>query len=393
MTTPPQISQFISEGIVTIARIEYPGQWLDLTRELVGFLNENDHDKNLRVWQLIEEITDKYPLEERSDPLYYEINVTLDSIHDKLLYYCQGYLNQLEAVSDQNLLLNYLHIYRCLLRIFYNINSQDLPACIEDNLSNWSKILKDTLQKVVNTGTGPKKEDADGLWFECKGEAIKSALLFATKYREDFMEAIQPFAQEIWKVCMDSTNDEKYEKILINSMKYFKCFCENPNFIDFFSTNLNLLFTKVLIPNLQPNEGLQSLFEDQPEAFIENLTSNKETDERAETCISFIRSLSRFQNEKVEETLKVVIGEYIANMNGAPNPANEIVCINLICFAAVTGCRLDYGVIEINMHKELVFSTYESLVKPRLGPIFQAIAKEEVEARNRRTCRSCPSKS
>ena len=381
VSTPANVSDFISEGIAIIASVEYPQFWPDLTKELMSLLTNDDHGRNFRIWNLVEEITNKYPHEERSDPLYHEINVTLDAIHDKLLYYSQGYLSQIGVIEDKQLLPSYLNIYRSILRIFYNINSQDLPACVEDSIANWSKILKETLAKKVDIRALSNEREVDVLWFECKGEAIKSALLFATRYREEFMDCIQPFAQEIWGICTESSQDEKYDKILVNAMKYFKCFCENPNFLQFFSENLTTMFTKVLIPNLTPNEQTKISFEEEVDVFIENIFGNKESGDRAETCISFIRSLSRFHNENVENTLKIIIGEYIQNKgNGPASLANEIVCINLLCFAPVTGSRQDYGVVGLNMHKELIYSSYEALVKPRLAPIFDFLSKNSVKS-------------
>lgn len=373
----PKVSEFLAEGLVTIARAEFPKDWETLMRELADQMDDQNHEKNYRLWHVIKNITSKYPEEDRSDDLYREINITLDSIHAKLLYYAQGYLSQLNNIQDGDLLHLCLKIYKCLLKTFFNINSQDLPAVVEDNLQNWATILKEVLSKKINM-QNLTNSPTDYLWFECKGEAIKSCLMFATKYQSDFMEAIKPFANEIWNICLDSTPDEKFTKILVHSMKYFKAFCENPNFMDFFQENITLMFTKVLIPNLMPGESLLTYFEDEAQAFIESMLSNKEEGERAETVCQFIKSLSKFHNEKVEDTLKVVLSEYIQNMNQSPNPQNEIVCINLVCFACVQGFRQDIGVVEINMHKELIESTYTQLIKARLSPVFSAIANGEV---------------
>lgn len=367
----------MAEALVTIAYAEYPKDWPTLMQELITHMDDQNHEKNFRLWLVIKNITKKYPQEERSDDLYREINITLESIHAKLLYYAQGYLNQLNSIQNTQLLHQCLKIYKVLLKTFFNINSQDLPAVVEDNLQNWATILKEVLAKKINMQNIANNE-IDYLWFECKGEAIKSALMFATKYQDDFMDAIQPFAKEIWNICQDSTADEKFTKILVHSMKYFKSFCESPKFMDFFHENVKMMFTKVIIPNMTPGEDVLSYFDSEPLAFVESLLANKENGERTETVCQFIKSLARFHNEQVEDTLKVVLSEYIQAMSQSPNLPNEIVCINLVCFSCVLGFRGEVGVVEINMHKELIENTYSQLVKPRLGPVFEAIAKGEV---------------
>lgn len=387
INTPPTVADYLAEGLVVVASAEYPKDWDSLTQELVDHMDDQNHDKNLRLWKVIKNITKRYPQEVRSDELYHEINVTIAAIHPKLLYFMQGYLSQLENIKDAHLLHQCLLIYKALLKTFYNINSQDLPAMVEENLSSWAEILKSILAKKIDMQNLTNSE-TDTLWFECKGEAIKSALMFATKYQEEFMDAIKPFANEIWNICQESNANEKFTNILVHSMKYFKSFCESPNFIGFFEDNVTLMFTKVLIPNLTPNESTTSYFEEEPQAFIENLLSNKEYGERPETVCSFIKSLSRFHNEKVEETLKIVLGEYINSMAQNPSPQNEIVCINLVCFSCILGFRQEIGVVEINMHKELIESTYHQLIKTRLAPIFEAIAKGEVSNPSIRTSTS-----
>lgn len=199
MSTSDTVCELLIEAIVVIARCEYPAAWPTLPVELIKYLSPNNHARNYVVWRIIEKMTKRYKVEERSDPLYQEINITLDAVHEQLLYFAGGYLSQLNS-TDIASIGQALRIYRCLLKTFYNLCSQDLPAIVEDNLGNWSTILKDTLSKKLEL-QGNQQQVLDKLWFECKGEAIRSALMFATKYREDFMEAIQPFANEIWKTC------------------------------------------------------------------------------------------------------------------------------------------------------------------------------------------------
>lgn len=53
----------------------------------------------------------------------------------------------------------------------------------------------------------------DVLLFKCKGEAMRSILLYATKYREEFESLINNFSQEIWNICANTTEDNKYDKV------------------------------------------------------------------------------------------------------------------------------------------------------------------------------------
>lgn len=55
----------------------------------------------------------------------------------------------------------------------------------------------------------------DVLLFKCKGEAMRSILLYATKYREEFESLINNFSQEIWNICAAANEDNKYDKVYL----------------------------------------------------------------------------------------------------------------------------------------------------------------------------------
>jgi len=71
------------------------------------------------------------------------------------------------------------------MKIFYNLNYQDLHPKFEDNLANWMNIIKE----VMNI------QNANQNIFKCKGAALEAILLYASKYKEDVEESIKGFCQ------------------------------------------------------------------------------------------------------------------------------------------------------------------------------------------------------
>ena len=61
------------------------------------------------------------------------------------------------------------------LKIFYFLNYHDLHPKFEDNLNNWMGVLVRALRVNIPSFIG----------FKCKGEAMRSILLYSRKYRED----------------------------------------------------------------------------------------------------------------------------------------------------------------------------------------------------------------
>lgn len=330
---------------------------------------------------MIEGITEKYSYEERSDELFLEIIEVVKLIHKKLLYYAQGYLNQLKNCESPDDLAGYLEIFSTILKIFYNINWQDLHPSVENNLQSWFTILSEVMEKSIEDKAQFKQSEVlEEKYFKCKGEAINCALLYAKKYKDDFMELIKPFANQIWKTCTETGETTKSDKVVILSLHYFKTFVENPNFLDFFKDNLQEMFFKLIIPNLMPDQTIEHTFEDEPEAFCDTLLSNKEFDDKTKNCVSFIKSLSRFQTDGVYKTCCMILKEYIDSFRskGKVDLAKEIVCLNLVSYAPVIGFNTRSGVTSINMPKDLIKETYKKIVKPGLTPIFKLFNEKKV---------------
>jgi len=79
----------------------------------------------------------------------------------------------------------------------------------------------------------------------------RNILLYSRKYREDVEGLIQSFSQEIWQVCTSTSTEEKYDKIVINALKYFKDLLTWDKMMPFFAQNISNLMESLILPNLQ----------------------------------------------------------------------------------------------------------------------------------------------
>jgi hypothetical protein len=104
------IADYVNEGTLAIAKLEYPGRWESLPTDAIKFLCE-DHSVNLRVFELLAGVTEKYPHRERSDILYTEILHLTSIIHEELLKYAMGYFDLLKNAQSPGDLQVYLQIF------------------------------------------------------------------------------------------------------------------------------------------------------------------------------------------------------------------------------------------------------------------------------------------
>jgi exportin-2 (importin alpha re-exporter) len=150
-------------------------------------------------------------------------------------------------------------VLELLMKLFYNLNYQDLHPKYEDNLGHWMQVLK-AVMKLQN-----KNEEI----FKCKGAVLEVILLYANKYKDDVQETIQGFCQEIWELSSNATEDMEYDSIVFNSLKFFKSLLSWPEMRNFFGEHMNALMEKLIFPNIGLNNTIRGLFEEEPDNYID----------------------------------------------------------------------------------------------------------------------------
>jgi exportin-2 (importin alpha re-exporter) len=220
---PLKISKTLRPGLVALADVLFPQNWRDLIQNLLAYAIQNN-GAILAVLKLIQSISHKYSYEQRSDPLYEEIIIVCDEIHDFLIELMKNTVSKVMAGNASEFEVNILEI---LIKVFYNLNYQDLHPKFEDNLVDWMNYLKMTMS--LNS-SGSNSEHI----FKCKGAALEVILLYSNKYKEDVKGIIQEFCQEIWQLCSNASEDSEFDDIVFNCLKFFKSLMLWPDMKSFF---------------------------------------------------------------------------------------------------------------------------------------------------------------
>ena len=203
-----KISETLKPGIVALASVYFPDEWPNLITSTMEATKKN-FSLIEPFLQLAHSLTERYSYESRSDPLYKEIIIVCDQLHD-YLWQLASHLFPLCKSGDQNS----LHTMKGLYMIFYNLNFQDLHPKFESNLSNWMKLLGETLKL--------QHKSPEDKTFECKGAALQSVLLYASKYKEDVENDIKAFSSDIWGLCANAGNDIDSDEVVLMCLKYFR---------------------------------------------------------------------------------------------------------------------------------------------------------------------------
>ncbi|CAD8171624.1 unnamed protein product [Paramecium octaurelia] len=352
----PLIHQ-LKDAIVYVASRDFPTQWPTLMADLNQFLTHPDYV--YKTVKLIYKLTEKYVYQSRSDPLYEEIIITCDTIHHNLLLLAKSLIQQIEAL--QNLKLSY-EILKTLLKVFYNLNFQDLHPHFEDNLQSWMEFMKVVLRLQPVQGV-------EQFLFKCKGEALRCVLLYAMKYRDDFGDLIQVFSSEIWNVCTQTSTGRDSDKIVLCALRYFKTLIAWQDMKAFFEQNIKILIESLIIRNLSLSKDEIGMFSDEPQEFIEKFFEQSDLESRRAQAVELFKTVTKHFNQQVNLIIQEYLQAYIqSGMNGIDN---EIILINLIIEASTSSFTSKDGTIDIILSQENVLGFYTHCLKPKLGQIFE----------------------
>ncbi len=115
------------------------------------------------------------------------------------------------------------HAVKQMLKIFYSLNSIDLPEYFEDHMQEWMSLFR----KYLNYQTGyvqlvgsPDDEKASLL------DKVQTCIclninLYLEKYEEEFSPFLSEFLTDVWTLLVNKTNSApKYDGVCTLSLLY-----------------------------------------------------------------------------------------------------------------------------------------------------------------------------
>ncbi|GME66545.1 unnamed protein product [Ambrosiozyma monospora] len=209
---PDSLQVQIGESISLIAESEFPELWPELLDQLVESLNQNDFNVIKGVLRVAHSIFKRWRPATPSDQLYTEINMVLGKFAAPFLQLLQRVDTAIgEHVNDKNALTSLFENLQLLVKIYYDLNCQDIPEFFEDHLADGMNIMHKYL-----TFNSPLLVDADDDEEVDAITAVKTQIcdlihLYATRYGEEFAKFIPTFIQTVWDLLKQTGAQNKYD--------------------------------------------------------------------------------------------------------------------------------------------------------------------------------------
>lgn len=341
----------LSEAVSLIGKVDFPEKWPNLLNKMIDRLDEScqKYDFNVinGILQTLESLFRRYQYEWKSEKLWREIKFVLDTFAKTFTVLFTWLINLIQPHinNKQNIKIIFTSLEYCS-KIFYSLNSQDLPEFFEDNLNVWMTHFIELLRvnvKLLETDTSEEV----GIQETLKKQICENISMYAEKYSEEFESYIPGFISQIWTLLDSLDNKVKYDQLVSNAI-HFLCTVANRGLHkSIFEKEeiLQQLCSRVIIPNMEFRESDEEMFEDNCEEYIRCDVEGADVQTRRRSACDLVKALSRYFEKQMTEVFSKYIESMLQNYNQNPqqNWKSKSAAIYLVTSLVVKGGSVRLG--------------------------------------------------
>ncbi|ORX62315.1 importin-alpha re-exporter [Hesseltinella vesiculosa] len=310
ITVPERMQLQISDALSIIASEDFPDRWQTLLPELVSRFSDTDYKTNNGILQTAHSIFKKWRSQFKCDELFSEIKYVLDIFCPKYLELFGVTDNLMDRyATDANALAVLSQSMLLLIKIYYDLNCQDLPEFCEDNLPLFSNLFKKYLV-YANPLLASDDEEEPGMLEKMKTSICEIIDLYAQRYYEDFPQ-LGEFLPIIFNLIAGATPEAKYDMLVCKALGVLNSAAKLDSQRDGFSNDETMrnLCQNIILPNVTLRTSDEELFEDNPIEYIRRDIEGSDLDTRRRAAADFVRGLM----ERFEGPVTAIFTQYIAN--------------------------------------------------------------------------------
>jgi exportin-2 (importin alpha re-exporter) len=325
LRVPVLVRRQLSEVLAIIAEHEYPEKWPELVPDLGGKLAAMVATPGVTDWlsvqgvlETLDAVFERYPWRERSNPLYTEINYSLQHTQVPVLA-CFGKISQ--ALHDEPTLAAMdaktrelvVHDADLACKVFFCLSWQELPPFFEDNMSAFMAELNRFLvfeNKSIDDG---EDTDTPSCIDALNVTVLEILNLYESKHDEEFRPFLQNFVNVTWQLLTRRLNCAKHDRVVTAGIKFLTTVSRSPDYSLFKDPAiLAQVCQQIVIPNIQLREDDEELFEDNPVEYIRRDMEGSDGDTRRRGAIELVKGLCVHYEEAVTSAFSANVSQMLA---------------------------------------------------------------------------------
>ena len=220
------------------------------------------------------------------------------------------------------MLKQYVEVMNLLVKLFYDLSSQDLPPIFEENLAEVTSLLHKYLT-YENPLLATDDDSESGPLEFVKAGICEVMTLYMQKYEDAFGELCKPFITSTWNLLTTIGPETKFDILVSKALHFLTAVASIDKHAQNFNNNdiLGQVVEKVILPNVSLRESDIEQFEDEPIEYIRRDLEGSDADTRRRAATDFLRKLL----EKFEGIVTSVVGRYIQHYleSFSKNPSEE----------------------------------------------------------------------
>lgn len=374
ITLPPRLQAQLGEAVAVIADSDFPAQWQDLVPTLVSRLGE-DPTVNNGVLAVAHAIFKRWRPLFRSDELFLEIKLVLDQFAVPYLQLMAETNRQIQETGN----LGWLKTMSLLVKLFYDLNCQDIPEFFEDHISEFMRILGVYLV-YENSNAESDDENEAGVLEDIRAGICEILQLYTERYEEEFLSQLPGFVEMCWTLLTHLGPEPKYDLVVNRALAFLSSVAKRPHHVKIFASDevLRQLVEKIVIPNMTMRESDVEMFEDEPIEYTRRDLEGSDSDTRRRAATDFLRELATNMEVQVTQCVMRYVEEYLKKANATGDWHYKNTASHLFQSIAAKGNVTSVGVSSTNLLIDVVGFFNQSiapdLMASGVSPILQVDA-------------------
>ncbi|CAI5953901.1 unnamed protein product [Closterium sp. NIES-65] len=273
LSAPPKIQAQISEALSIISTHDFPAKWENLLPELALFISSG---------QLIAANQDK------PDTL-------------RVLLNCQ----------------------RLICRIFFSLNSQELPEVFEDHLQEWMGEFHKYLT-YENPLLNEKDPEKEGILDQLKAAICENINLYMEKNEEEFKDFLPTFVTDVWTLLIKLPQSPEglgpgRDRLAIVAIRFLTTVSRSVHHALFKDAEtLRKICEGIVLPNSRLRDEDEELFEMNFVEYIRRDMEGSDSDTRRRMACELVKGLSTSYEAEVTHLFSQYVNSELAQY--AVNP-------------------------------------------------------------------------
>jgi exportin-2 (importin alpha re-exporter) len=376
LSAPKLVQAQLSEALSIVSAADFPEQWPGLLPELIARLGNpgaRDFAAVVGVLTTANTIFKRYRQAYKSDDLYKELKYVLDTFVAPLLTLLKEVSAGIQAnAGNPELLVSLFACLRLICRIFYSLNSQELPEVFEDNMDAWMGEFHNYLgyeNPALAALENNKDREKAGVVDSVKAAICDNVNLYIEKNEEEFQRFLQTFVQDVWTLLTKTGLEPNKDHLVTSGVRFLTTVANSVHHSLFAGGDtLRQVCESIIIPNLQFREDDEELFESNHVEYIRRDIEGSDSDTRRRGACELVKGLTA----KFPEVMTASVSGYVTALLGqyAASPATswkaKDAAVYLVISLVVKSKSAVKGATETNELVSIV-DFYSTQIAPELA--------------------------